>query len=110
MGKGPFAEQHFEYSCSGACSEKQRELSWLKLSEIQSVRKIDCDAVDLKLPDCYEIEISSGVGPFPKKFRIYGSNYMNKTVVIRVSVDVGMTLAGQRPNNSFKPKPLRGSA
>jgi hypothetical protein len=109
-GKGPFAKQQFEYSCSGACSDEQTELSWLRLGEIQSVRRIDCDSVTLKLPDCYEIEIGSGVGPFPKVFRVYGSNYMNKTVVVRVSVDVGVTMAGQRPNNSSKPNPLRGSA
>ena len=109
-GRGPFAKQQFEYSCMGACSDKQAELSWLRLNEIQSARRIDCDSVALELPDCYEIEIGSGVGLFPKVFRVYGSNYMNKTVVVRVSVEVGVTLSGQRPNNSFKPTPLRGAA
>ncbi|MBB5886341.1 MULTISPECIES: hypothetical protein [unclassified Xanthomonas] len=91
-GKGPFAKQRFEYACSGACSDKRTELSWLRLDEIKAARSIDCDSVTLKLPTCYEIQIGSGVGPFPKMFRVYGSNYMNKTVVVRVSVDVGMTL------------------
>lgn len=64
----------------------------------------------LKHPDCCEIEVGSGVGQFPKVFRVYGSNYMNKTIFVRVSVDVGMTLAGQRINNSIKPMPLCGAA
>jgi len=109
-GRGPFAKQQFQYSCTGACSDKRTELSWLRLGEIKSAQKIDCGAVTLDLPDCYEIEIGSGVGFFPKVFRVYGSNYMNKTVVVRVSVDVGVTMADQRPNKSFKPTPLRGAA
>lgn len=109
-GRGPFARQQFQYSCIGACSDNQTELSWLRLDEIQSARRSDCGPMTLKHPDCCEIEVGSGVGQFPKVFRVYGSNYMNKTIFVRVSVDVGMTLAGQRINNSIKPMPLCGAA
>jgi hypothetical protein len=108
-GLGPFSQQTFDYSCEGLCSDQAKDLAWLRLSEIQSVREIDCDNVSLKLPDCYEITVGSGVGPFPKTFRVYGSNYMNKTVIQRISVHVGSTLAGLRPNNSFKPNLLRST-
>jgi len=108
-GLGPFSEQNFDYSCTGLCSDQSKDLAWFRLSEIQSVREIDCGNVSLELPDCYEVTVGSGVGPFPKIFRVYGSNYMNKTVIQRVSVHVSSTLAGLRPNNALKPTPHRGA-
>ena len=110
VGKGPFSKQAFEYECTGLCSDQESDLSWLRLAEIQSVRQIDCGDIKLKLPDCYEIVIGSGVGAFPKIFRVYGSNYMNETRVTRITLYGGSTLASLRSNNSFKPRPLRGSA
>jgi hypothetical protein len=64
----------------------------LQLDEIDDVRALDGSILwDRKWR--LEIVIGEGkVGPFPKKFRIEGSTYMNKVVVSRVIVDVGSRL------------------
>ena len=92
-GVGPFADQKFSYKCTGLCGGNRRDLDWLRLGEISSSRIIDCPKMSLKLPSCYEVIVGDGrVGPFPKSFRIYGSTYMNKTIVSEISVDVGSTV------------------
>jgi hypothetical protein len=91
--KGPFARQNFGYSCAGLCAKDRGDLKWLKLDEIDSTRVIDCPKTNLELPVCLEVTVGeSEVGPFPKKFRIYGTTYMNKVVVSNVVADVGSTL------------------
>ena len=93
-GKGPFGKQSFEYSCTGLCAKDRGDLKWLKLDKINSVRIIDCQESGLENPSCFEITVGQNkVGPFPKKFRIYGTRHMNKVIVSKVVVDVGSTLA-----------------
>ncbi|WP_156459011.1 hypothetical protein [Rhodanobacter sp. Root480] len=92
-GKGPYAQQHFSYSCTGSCSKNRIDLKWLRLGNIDAAREIDCPATKLKLPSCYEVTVGDAkIGAFPKIYKIYGSCYMNKVVVWAVSVDVSFTL------------------
>jgi len=92
-GRGSFAKQTFTFQCDGICGQGRSVLSALKLKDIDHAREIDCNSTTLKLPSCYELVIGDNqVGPFPKKFRIYGSNYMNKLVVSSVKVHVGSTV------------------
>jgi hypothetical protein len=92
-GRGPFAKQAFSYSCSGWCGDNRDALSWLKLDEIDDAKEIDCPKSDLKYPSCFEVSVGHlRVGPFPKRFKIFGTTYMNKVVVTDVLVDVGSTL------------------
>jgi hypothetical protein len=92
-GKGPFAKQTIAYSCAGLCGPNRTDLTWLRLENITSSRAIDCPATSLQLPSCYEIVVGDGrIGPFPKTFRIYGSNYMNRTAVYRITANVASTV------------------
>jgi hypothetical protein len=92
QGRGPFAKQDFEFQCTGICNRGRGLLSELQLDEIDDVRTLDGSVLwDRKWR--LEVVVGEGeVGPFPKKFRIDGSTYMNKVVISRVSVDVGSTL------------------
>jgi hypothetical protein len=92
-GVGPFTAQKLSYKCTGLCRDGRRDLDWLRLENISSSRIIDCPKTSLKLPSCYEVVVGNDrVGPFPKTFRIYGSNFMNKTIVSKITVDVQSTL------------------
>ena len=92
-GVGPYLMQVFSYKCTGFCGKGRRELEWLRLDKISSSRIIDCPETSLKIPSCYEVVVGDGrIGPFPKTFRIYGSNYMNKTVISEIKVDVSSTV------------------
>jgi hypothetical protein len=92
-GVGPFTAQKFSYKCTGLCGEGRRDLDWLRLGNISSSRIIACPKTSLKLPSCYEVVVGYGrIGTFPKTFRVYGSNFMNKTIVSQIAVDVQSTL------------------
>ena len=95
-GLGPFARQKFSFQCEGIrpiCGQGRKVLSALKLGDLSEARLTDCPAAGLKFPSCFELVIGEGrIGPFPKNFRIYGTNYMNKVVVSAVKVSVGSTL------------------
>ena len=92
-GKGPFAGQSFEFHCTGACREGREDLRRLALDEIDESREIDCLPSASALPSCFELILGVGkVGPYPAKFRVYGSNYMNRVVVDAIHVEVGSTL------------------
>ena len=90
--RGPLAKQDFDFQCTGICNRGRALLEELQLDEIDEVRILDGSV----FPDRkWHLEIVTGegkVGPFPKKFRIEGSTYMNKIVVSRVTVNVGLTL------------------
>jgi hypothetical protein len=93
-GRGQFSKQNFSFTCDGVCSQSRNILASLKLEDIDEARIIDCAPTNLKIPSCFELVIGEGrVGPFPKKFRIYGTNYMNKVIITTVKVYVGSTLA-----------------
>ncbi len=93
-GRGPFSNQRFSFECDGMCGQGRDVLAALKLINIDEARIIDCEPTTLKIPSCFELVIGEGrVGPFPKKFRIYGTDYMNKVVITAVKVYVGSTLA-----------------
>lgn len=92
-GHGPFGRQSFNYSCTGACQGKRGDLVWLKLEQIDSSRSIDCLPSKLQQPRCFELTVGEKkAGPFPKKFRIYGTAFGNRVIVSTVLVDVGSTL------------------
>lgn len=92
-GAGPFAAQRFKVTCEGRCGAKESVLSFLQLSSIDRIRAIDCNGLKLKLPSCFEVVVGEHmVGAFPMRFRIYGSNYLNKVVVSEVRVAVSSTL------------------
>ena len=92
-GVGPFAYQVFSYECTGFCGAGRSQLDWLRLEKITSSRIIDCPKTSLTLPSCYEVIVGDGrAGPFPKTFRLYGSTYMNKTVLSEIRVEVGSTV------------------
>jgi hypothetical protein len=90
---GPYKAQKYVYKCEGLCKPGRSELEGLRLEKITSSRAIECPNMSLKLPDCYEIVIGEGeIGPFPKTFRVYGSNYMNRTVISELRVNVSATV------------------
>jgi hypothetical protein len=93
-GHGPFSKQNFSFECDGMCNQGRGVLATLKLNDIDEARIIDCEPTTLKIPSCFELTIGGGrIGPFPKTFRIYGTNYMNKVVITAVKVYVGSTVA-----------------
>ena len=93
-GRGPFSKQNFSFACDGICTQGRNVLASLKMEDIDEAKTIDCEPTNLKIPSCFELVIGDGrVGPFPKKFRIYGTNYMNKVIITAVKVYVGSTLA-----------------
>lgn len=94
LGKGPFAGQQFPYRCASGCGKEDRDdLRWLKLERIDSARAIECPASRHRWPSCYELTVGENrTGPFPKKFKIYGTASGEKVVVDSVEVDVGATL------------------
>lgn len=92
-GRGPYSMQDFQFSCTGWCRGDKSELKYLVLGEIDAAKAIDCPKSNLKIPSCFEVTVGeSKVGPFPKKYRIFGTVYMNNVVVTDVAVDVGQTL------------------
>jgi hypothetical protein len=107
-GRGPFASQSFEFTCTGACSQGRDNLSWLTLDGIDSAFSIPCTSHGHGRSACFQITIGNNhVGLFPKTFEIFG-NYDGDTLVIsKVHVVVGSTLAQLRPNNAFKPNSFR---
>ncbi|WP_457098187.1 hypothetical protein [Lysobacter sp. P5_B9] len=91
--RGPFAHQSFAFSCTGICRNDRALLRELRLGNIDEARQIDCVPTKVKLPSCFELTVGDNkIGPYPKTFRVYGSNYMNKVIITAVSVDVGSTL------------------
>ena len=92
-GHGPFANQEFSFKCNGKCDEGREVLSALKLDDIDEARMINCPETGAKTPACFELVVGDGkLGPFPKKFRIYGGIDMDKIVISAVTVDVSFTL------------------
>ena len=92
-GVGSFAYQVFSYECTGFCGAGRSQLDWLRLENISSSRIIDCPKTTLTSPSCYEVIVGDNrVGPFPKTYRIYGSTYMNKTILSEIQVEVGSTM------------------
>jgi hypothetical protein len=92
-GRGPFSTQAFEFNCIGLCAKGREDLSALKLEDIDEVRAIDCDQSAAERPSCFEITIGKHrIGPFPKKFRVYGSTFRNRIVVSKVALEVSSTL------------------
>jgi len=93
-GIGPFSKQKFSFQCEGFCGQGRSVLAALKLSDIDEARAIDCEPTALKLPSCFELVVGENkIGPFPKRFRIYGSNYMNKVVISAIKVYVASTIS-----------------
>jgi hypothetical protein len=65
----------------------------LQLGDIDQAREIDCADTSLKLPSCFELVVGEHqVGPFPKKYKIYGSYYMNDLVISEIKIYVASTL------------------
>lgn len=92
-GRGPYANQKFSYSCTGGCDRDRGDLKWLVLDKISAAKTVDCPTTPLERPVCFELVVGAHeVGPFPKKFRIFGTTYMRKVVVTSVDVDVSSTL------------------
>jgi hypothetical protein len=92
-GHGPFAKQEFSFKCEGRCDQGREALSALRLGDIDEALRIDCPATGAKSPSCFELVVGDRrVGPFPKKFRIYGTNDGDQIVVSAIIVDVGSTL------------------
>ena len=109
-GKGPYASQSFEFTCTGACPQGRDNLSWLTIDEIDSAFKIPCPSYGPGRSACFQITVGENrVGLFPKTFRVFGEYDDQKLVITRIDVVVGSTLAQVRPNNAFKPKPLRST-
>ena len=92
-GRGPFAKQDFTFQCTGICGRERLLLNELQLNDIDQARIVDCEETTLTRPSCFELVVGENtVGPFPKKFRVYGTTYMNHVVISAVKVDVGSTL------------------
>ena len=92
-GKGPFASQSFEFTCTGACSQGRSNLSWLALDEIDSAFAIPCPSYGPGRSACFQITIgNSYVGLFPKTFHIFGKYDDQKLLITRIDATVGSTL------------------
>jgi hypothetical protein len=92
-GRGPFSNRNFTVHCDGGCSPGNTELAALQLGDIDQAREIDCADTSLKLPSCFELVVGEHqVGPFPKKYKIYGSYYMNDLVISEIKIYVASTL------------------